>query len=1003
LEDQQAVYEAAQYLLSPAQGFIAVARAKQILENGPRGTAEDFLERDTVTDDGVAAADDFFDNEVDMSQDPIPAMPPALQRPARQFKSFLKQIRDIALQVPFLHDLAAMVKGTMESVQTYSDLMAQKGALKRDLELKVQEILNQFGQLTDKQQHIAQQFMHDSTFEGKWGYAPTWRDDVTVDPVFRTRWAQLDKPVKALVDAVFKHGYETLKAKRDEINTEVTAEYDMQLKVARENNEPEAVVNAILTSRKEALQKNGTFLTNVTGPYVSLRRFGDFVVVWESQAMKQAKADKDDKRVEALMSNPDHYLVVFADTDARASEIVDEWSAKGRTGADHFKKANWYNSLGEMPFMTMQRMKASLMDKENTAINRALNRMLTDTYVQMLMDGSARKSEMARKLVGGYEPQDIMRGFALQGDADAHFLSALKMNSKVMESLNDIRKEATHGTKGTRDQRNRVLNEIEARHQAMFDYQPTPVQDALMSVNSVWFLLMSPAYYFQNLTQPFMMSHPMMAATHGWNKSFSLLTEAYRELGHSGMLSDMVKNFNSNTGEVALDMGRIKNKVGSEKAMLESLRKFGLIDIGMDSDLGYMRQTNPIGAVMGKVTHKLGLIARNAEIINRVSTAVAAYRLTYGKTAGTAEQKHEEATAYARKVVEQTHGNYAGYNAPGFMMPGRYQGVPVKLLTQFRKFQIIQISMLARQFHTAFFNKNVPPPEQAAARATLKFIFAHYGVLAGALGLPAANLLGMALAGGGDDEPKDAEYRARKALADAGLSKEVIDLLLHGAPTAFGMNLTNRLGMGNTFSVLPFTDVDLTKKQGMAELSLALMGPTGALAGKFADGMGLIGKGDVWKGYEMLMPKGIGDGMKAMRFASEGVTNRKNDVLLTPEEISFASIMMQSVGLPSEQLMHRQWQQGVAIEFDKHLKDTAAELKHRYTAAAREGDRTEMKAITAEWSALQRAYWKHGMKAPMMSDLTTAPVDQRKRELKTVNGLQYTNASRSFITELTEQ
>jgi hypothetical protein len=339
--------------------------------------------------------------------------------------------------------------------------------------------------------------------------------------------------------------------------------------------------------------------------------------------------------------------------------------------------------------------------------------------------------------------------------------------------------------------------------------------------------------------------------------------------------------------------------------------------------------------------------------------------------------------------VSNTHGSYDGFNTPRILNSN-----VGKVVGQFKRFQIIQLSMLGKLIKNAF--KGASAEERMVARRSLAFITSHMAVLGGALGVPFVSQIGNILLGvfGDDDEPKDLEYQLRQAIGDP----ELANLLLRGVPAYLGAeSIGKKLAMENVASILPFTDVDLTSRSGAEKMLVGLMGPTAALGLKFADALGLVGKGEYYKALEQALPSGFANAMKAYRFANEGITMRNGDVVLSPEEVSMVDAAFQAVGLPTNTVTQRQYRQNVEKEFDKFYATKASDIKGDYVNASREGDSAAMAEARQAWQELQDARAKNGYTKQPMSDLFKAIVAAKKREASTVGGIETTKSNKQFV------
>jgi hypothetical protein len=344
--------------------------------------------------------------------------------------------------------------------------------------------------------------------------------------------------------------------------------------------------------------------------------------------------------------------------------------------------------------------------------------------------------------------------------------------------------------------------------------------------------------------------------------------------------------------------------------------------------------------------------------------------------------------------VSNTHGSYDGFNTPRALNSdvGRVVG-------QFKRFQIIQLSMLAKLLHTAF--RGASPGEKLVARKSLAFVTGHMAVLGGALGVPFVSQLGNLLVAifGDDDEPDDLEQKLRKLVGD----ETVADLLLRGVPAAVGLeSLGKKLAMENVAAISPFTDIDLTNRDALTKVYVSLLGPAAGLSLKMADGLGLMRNGDYYKGLEQLLPNGVANVMKGGRYLTEGVTMRNGDTVMSPEDISMLDAAFQAVGLPTGTITDRQRLQNVVYDANKFYDSRTTELKNNYIKAFKSGDSDAMQETRDAWMELQEARARNGYVRQPISTLFKAPMEQRKRERNVANGVEFNKNNRRFVETVNE-
>ena len=408
----------------------------------------------------------------------------------------------------------------------------------------------------------------------------------------------------------------------------------------------------------------------------------------------------------------------------------------------------------------------------------------------------------------------------------------------------------------------------------------------------------------------------------------------------------------------------------------------GRIDIGMETELGefQMEGRGQLRDRWNKIDKGLRLAVQKVESINRLSTAIAAYRLEMERTGNASA-----ALDYADRILEETHGDYTRFNAPRAFNTGLG-----KVALQFRKFQLIQLSFYAKLVKDAFEGK-----DRAVALKTLGYALAHTGAMAGVMGLPGyaavAWVLGKVL--GDDDEKFDLTYELREAIGDSTLAT----MIMRGAPTLAGADLSGKLGAGTMLSIMPFSNANLSTPQGVTEaVGTALGGASLGMATRLLDGAGQMIGGDWYRGLERMLPKGFGDAMKAYRTYSEGMTRPNGDVLLPAEDVSEVEALLQAIGIvPADQSVVYE-RRSRAYEMGQNFQDRATRVKNDYVRAVKEQDREAMAEAREAWQKLQSARRDNGFKPQPMSTLMKAPQEQRRRERDTVGGVQYNRNNQEF-------
>ena len=895
----------------------------------------------------------------------------------------------------FTEDLADIASKLLPSAKKYVTLSKERDAIKTKFERQVDKVLQMYDKLPESVKGIGEnsvnKLIKDFTMSGKWGYNPGWiKGGVTLDPELKARFEAMPEEAQSLIKAVFTHGQNTLLTMQKSVTENINSEYDALIADAKKTGDKKE--EAELTKKKAAALTDYSTLmrTNSKTPYAPLKRFGNYVVVGysqqylENEILANSKTATPDvvaeakKKIRELEKNEDHYFVQFAETRGEARAIARE-EEKNYALVDSFEK-DQSNSYGGRDVQNMfYRLRNMVEESKDSnlidASEKAMNRLLADLHLTLLSEQSARQSERRRRKIAGAE-DDMMRSFATQGRATANFIASLANTGSIYDVLREMKQEAdARGGTSTREERRRYYNEFMKRQFMGMEYNPSPYIDKALSVTSMWMLLTNPAYYMQNMTQPFMMSLPVIGGKHGYAKSWKEFSKAYKEI------FNVIK-------DGGLDESTYGKLPADVRSVVEELVNRGRIDISLEQDLGRWRSTEDAKlAKFGRASELLRTLAQNIETVNRVATAVAAYRLESKVSNPT------RALNYADKIIYTTHGDYSTGNAPRFTR----QGIG-RLATQFRKFQLIQISLMARLYNDAFRNEDADT--RMIGKRALAFTIGHTAVIGGAMGLPGfyavAAIYGLLF--GDDDEPFNAELAMRRAIGN----DTIADLLVKGVPAALGVDLSGKLGMGQMLSLFPYSNVDISRKGVYELVGTAVTGPFGALLGKTAEGISSMGRGEYYKGVEQMLPTGLANVAKSYRFATEGITNRAGDLLLKPEEIDFLEAIMTALGLAPKQITDRQFLQATKFEFDEFYNDKASEIKRAYTRASKENDTAAQAKAREDWKKLQESRAKNGYVKQPLSSLLKAPQEQKKRERNVAGGVQFNRANKGFVRQTSE-
>lgn len=921
------------------------------------------------------------------------------------------------LGVLFTHDLvnAAVNKTGISAFRKWETANKRIDASRNARMSEAADIQTEFDRLPAKQQKEVNDYLRDSTLSECWGYwepaafktEAEWaawmvKDGEEKEAEHRKmveRFNKLSNSQQAVVRKIFRYGLKTRNERANMILNQIKGEYYDLLSRTKNDERKKALIKQLdvaikkVTSNAEALKS----------PYAPLRRFGSHAVVVRSQEMsdtqealrrlyditqEQDEPSEDDMRtikiledrVNELAAKENDYIVEFVDGKGTARERARELQAQFPNAKVEFFARQEHDPMAVPSWQKLESVVSAIRKDMNDdifmikggkgaqSIMNSLHATAMRMYVDSLSEESARKQEKHRRKVAGFN-QDMMANFMETARSNATMLAQMEFGKQVRDAMGDISLSVRDYKGKDRTVAQEFENEV-IRRQELAINPTSDVVRQTMRFTSSYMLLGNPAFYLQNMTQPFMMSAPFMAGRHGGGVFGRLVSTTKEVLG-------WMKNDPT--------LANIRDHLSEDEwKALDHARRYGDIDVGITQDFG---DVNRRGGVVTKAINRLSETARKVEMLNRVATFLTAYRLEKAKTGNS-----EQARVYADSVVYQTHGDYSGFNAPRYFKANGF----LKIATQFRKFQLIQAGMMLRLAKEAF--KGASVEERSVGKRALAWTMCTHFLMAGATGTPflatALGLLGWAFGETGDDD----EDWLRKLIG----SKTEGDLIVRGLPAMLGLDLSDKVGAKTMFTPMPFYEPK-SGRAGAAELALNAIGPAGNLAVKVFEASKWLSQGDYWKAIEQMMPNGVfANGSKALRYSWQGNTTKAGDVTIKPEEFSTTDLILQAMGLPTDIITTKNRLQGSLIRHEDAFESKKAEIYMDYKKARKSGDMAGMREARRELAELSKERVAQGFKPYKAKDMVQAATSQRKREREVVSGVGTKSTNRRFM-ELASQ
>jgi hypothetical protein len=170
----------------------------------------------------------------------------------------------------------------------------------------------------------------------------------------------------------------------------------------------------------------------------------------------------------------------------------------------------------------------------------------------------------------------------------------------------------------------------------------------------------------------------------------------------------------------------------------------------------------------------------------------------------------------------------------------------------------------------------------------------------------------------------------------------------------------------------------------------ALAGPSGTTALNFGRSAEYFGQGDILKGIEYSVPKGLRTIIESYRLGTEGFSAKNGDVLVDPRGFDLQSLLLNALGIPSTDVQKFKWTRGQQFELSQYVSEESSRIRNQYIQAKDNRDSKRLSELRDEWRDLQtqkdrlRPFFgkSREMRRQSIGDLLRAPRTQDRRERK---------------------
>lgn len=761
------------------------------------------------------------------------------------------------------------------------------------------------------------------------------------------------------------------------------------------------------------LLKSVNSRTLPNGPYFPLMRYGDYVVEGRKRSKKvfkrsdyksatamgkaikatkdRYKAENQGAAVKNIKTDPatgdvsfDFFEYIFstAETKIEAEALATEMHGQGFGFYDDSGKQtkSAVRIKGDKDFMDLEfagqilaiaerKLKGGTQDKEAARV------ALREAMVTLLPDTAAQKRLLKRKGVRGAS-KDMGRGLANYMRAAGNSLASLE----YISDISDVTHVVNNADRMVNDDSAIKMKQVAVELQRRAANNNTPGRITEWGSKLGFFnYLFSISYSVVNSTQPLLIALPWLSGKHGTRKSGAALANAYKMVGGEIAQAAWSTGFGA---KAFTKEGVDANQVVTD--LIEKISADG--EQGIADMLGELQAEDIIGATFtleiaeaakGRGRHgtasagfqKVMEMGRTmphiVEIMNRTTTAIAAYNLAKADGMST-----KDAREHARSAVRKTQFDYSELNRPRYFVKNDL----LRAMTMFKIHPLGIYGLLIGNVKQLM-SKDSTKAEGREAGKTLAMLLATHAAFAGAAGSllmePIKIAMGLlAMAFDDDDEMKEwlgePEVAMRQFLFEATGSKAASEAAVYGLPRLMGVDMHTRLGL-QSLMYMHSQEGDTPFERTVNGLIHSITGPVLGMEGGFTRAASAIASGQGWgKAMEYAMPKGIRDIQRAIRYKDEGMTDFNGNLIQGSESFTAKDLAVRAIGFSP------------SIEAETYL---GRGYKQRHTSRLSR----KVKALTNRWKDLPRAersaFWDSEVR-----EFNDALSDEDRRQFRITRG-----------------
>ena len=646
-------------------------------------------------------------------------------------------------------------------------------------------------------------------------------------------------------------------------------------------------------------------------PYFPLTRNGDYRLSYDGKGRD---------------GNLEHFVEHFETSVERERAIKELEKESGVKNLQRFKGGSkkTYKDAPPTSFVNsiLRTLEANKVDPEVTD-------EIMRTFLSTLPESSFAQAFRKRKNTPGFS-FDATSAFFTRSMAMAHQLANLEYSGKMYQLRDEINEhvKANNNT----ERANGFAAELSSHIQTLVSPDIAPWSKALTSTAFSWTLGFNVSSALVNMSQVPLVMMPYLGGKYGYPETMGAIGSATRLFFGSGLKRNAEMTVPTADGKSKIELSAgfsLDNYDFDAKGVPENVKRlkelsrvaedYGLLSRSMTHDILDMDEKS---TTLNRVNAWSGFIFHHGERMNRQISLIASYELELGRMAKAGEKidsaSRIEAAKRAVRISEVMNGGASAGSAP--LLAKNSIG---KIMFMYKRYGVTMYYMMFKTAREAM--KSEDKKVRKAAMCQIVGVYASAGVMAGVQGLPMFGILAAVYNMFKGDDEDDAETAARKYLGE-GLFNGAVNYLT-------GTAIANRIGLSD----LLINSTGYREQDNAVLAFLQLMGgPVYGVADRLQQGVKLISEGETERGLERMLPAGIANGFKGIRFATEGANTLRGDPIVG--EMHPANAFAQMFGFaPAEYT--RQLEINASLKnVERRATKERTKMLRDYYIAARNGD-----------------------------------------------------------------